>query len=131
VCRQVCDRGSGAGCDSLAVAADCLESVRGTNYGVCTELPPECDPVTQDPCGAGEACQTLLRFDGSFDLRCRPAGPGQAGDECSNQRCDRGFICVNFGGAPTCQTICGDGNDCTTGTCSGSVNGVDVKFCAE
>lgn len=130
VCRQICDRESGAGCAGLPFEADCLERVRNTNWGVCSPLPPACDVLTQEPCPIGESCQPFLRFGGSFDLRCRPSGPGLEEDSCSTERCERGLVCINIGGAPLCKKVCDDDPGCAPdGMCAGRVNGVAVKYC--
>lgn len=129
-CRQICDRETGAGCAELAFEADCLERVRNTNWGVCSPLPPACDVLTQEPCPAEESCQPFFRFDGTFDLRCRPAGPGLEGEQCSTQRCTRGHVCVNLGGVLECKKVCDDDLGCEPdGACNGRVNGVAVKYC--
>lgn len=129
-CRQICDRESGAGCAGLAYEADCLERVRNTNWGVCSPLPPACDVLTQAPCPDGESCQPFLRFGGSFDLRCRPAGPGLEDQECSTQRCARGHVCINLSGVLQCKKVCDDATWCEpNGQCNGQVNGVAVKYC--
>lgn len=129
-CRKICDGDSGAGCAGLPVEADCLERVRNTNWGVCSPLPPACDVLTQAPCPDGESCQPFMRFGGSFDLRCRAAGPAQEDEACSAERCARGLVCINLGGALQCKKICDDDTWCEPeGQCNGRVNGVAVKYC--
>jgi hypothetical protein len=133
ICRQICDRETGAGCAGLPFEADCLERVRNTNWGVCSPLPPVCDVLTQEPCPVGESCQPFLRFSQTFDLRCRPAGPGLEGESCMTERCERGLVCINIGGAPQCTKVCDDDTWCTatsSSACSGRVNGVAVKYCS-
>lgn len=127
-CHQLCDRQTGMGCEALGSDYDCRLLLRDTNWNACAELPPLCDAVTQAPCEAGAACQFITRFDGTFELRCVPAGPGMDGDTCggANPACGRGFICVRENAGSVCRKTCGGDADCA-GTCSGTAQ--NVRYC--
>lgn len=138
ICRQVCDRTDGSGCTSLGADFDCREQLRGTNWGVCGELPAECNAFTNMPCAANEACRPLRRRTGVFELRCGPAGAGVHGDTCDDaaNRCSAGHVCVRLGttGRIECRKVCQGNPDCTMGAgamseCSGTIMGVAAQYC--
>lgn len=129
-CLQICDRTSGAPCSTLGTDFDCRLSIRGTNWGACQQLPPLCDIFTQAPCGAGQACQPVQRFGGSFEIRCRGAGTGTEGMSCENGAgCVRGLVCVHESSGTLCRKPCRENmNDCTAPqTCSGTV--LSIRYC--
>ena len=132
ICRQVCNRQDGTGCEALGDDYDCREHIRGTNWGVCAELPPACTASTNEPCAAGEMCAPVRLRNGQFSLRCRAAGQKMHGEPCdaAGNRCAVGLVCVSLAGNPVCRTICTSDMDCPMmGECSGSVPGVDLDFC--
>jgi hypothetical protein len=137
-CQTICDRGDGTGCAMLGGDFDCRLQLRGTNWGICAELPPTCDAVTLQPCTATQTCAPLRRTDGVFELRCVAAGDRTHGQGCdqASTRCAREHICVNVQslGATQCRRTCVDDMDCqmTVGmgsSCAGAVSGLDVKYC--
>lgn len=130
-CKQLCDRSTGSGCSGLTPESECLSGITGiSSWGFCVGLAATCDALTQDPCATDEACQPFQHFDGSFDLRCREPGPGMQGDDCSTDRCARGLVCVNQNGQAQCRTVCDVDMDCPSGgMCSGTINGLGVKYC--
>ncbi len=134
VCEQICDRGDGTGCATLGSDWDCRRHLRGTNWGVCTELPPACDAQTNAPCDANQACHPMRLRNGTFELRCLPAGNGGHNDPCNdgNARCGRGTVCVRVGasGNTECRKICTDNMQCPNmGECSGQISAVQLRYC--
>ena len=134
VCEQICDRADDTGCGPLGVDWECRRQLRGTNWGVCTELPPACDGNTNVPCAANEACHPMQRRNGVFELRCLPAGSGGHGDPCNdgNNRCGRGHVCVRVGvnGNTECRQICTDDPQCPMmGACTGRISAVQLRYC--
>ncbi len=128
-CGTVCDRVSGAPCSAMGADYDCT-SVLTTNWGVCRQLPPACDPVTLAPCAADQACQPVRRASGAFEFRCRAPGIGTAGQRCENSGCVRGLMCVREEGVSLCRQACVDGGDpCPMGlACNGTVL-MTQKYC--
>lgn len=128
-CVAVCAPGSATDCARLGGDHDC-RSIHDTNWGACVPLPPICDPYTQAPCAALEACQPVQRTGGAFDFRCRTAGPGAEGGACDNTMgCGRGLLCVRENGVTTCRKPCHEGgNECSGGTaCTGTV--LTIRYC--
>lgn len=128
-CVAVCALGSTTDCARLGGDHDC-RSIHDTNWGACIQLPPICDPFTQAPCAALEACQPVQRSGGAFEFRCRTAGPGAEGGACDNTMgCARGLLCVRENGVTTCRKPCHDGgNECGGGTaCTGTV--LTIRYC--
>lgn len=121
-CGQICDRDATAPCAALGADYDC-SGITTTNWGVCRQLPPACDPVTQAPCAADQACQTIRRVNGTFEFRCRAPGTGTAGQRCENAGCVRGLMCVREEGVSLCRQACVVGGDpCPMGlACAGTV----------
>lgn len=134
-CVKVCNLETAVGCESLGDAYDCNVRISGTNWGVCTELPPICVPYTQAPCAQTEACKPYRRRDGTWEFRCRSAGTGQDGDLCTagNPRCARGLACVaTQDGNAFCRQYCETNTDCTApAQCIGSVREPSFMYCAE
>lgn len=137
-CQTVCDRSDGSGCGMLGGDFDCRLQLRGTNWGICAELPPLCDAVSQQPCSATQTCAPLRRTDGVFELRCVAAGDRTHGQGCdqASTRCARAHICVNVQslGATQCRQTCVTDMDCQTtvgmnSSCVGAVSGLNVKYC--
>ena len=137
-CMQICDLAVGTGCEGLGGQTgdeyECRTRLTGTNWGACTQLPPVCNPYTQDPCGQDEACQPFLRRTGDWDLRCRPAGNAGISESCgSDVRCQRGLACIsNPAGVAACRQICELDADCGgMATCTGAVNEPPLSYCVE
>ncbi len=134
-CAQVCDVATAVGCESLGADFDCNTRISGSNWGACSELPPLCNPYTQDGCDSTQACQPWVRRDGTWEFRCHERGTGQAGDLCTtgNPRCDRGLACVRTSeGTAFCRQYCETNPDCTApAQCAGSVANPPFMYCAE
>lgn len=131
-CRKACDLDTGAGCEGLGMEYECRTQISGTNWGACTELPPECDPYTQAPCEQDKACQPFLRRTGTWEFRCRTAGDKAEGAPCGGAlRCDRGLACVSDqSGNATCKKYCEGNADCTApAMCTGVVPEPSFMFC--
>lgn len=135
-CVKVCDLTSGDGCEPLGADYECRTRLTGTNWGSCGALPPVCDPYTQNPCGRDEACQPFLRRAGTWEFRCRLAGPGVEGVACgpgSDASCARGLACVSSpSGAAFCRRICQVNTDCANvAQCNGAVSEPAFMYCNE
>jgi hypothetical protein len=134
-CVKVCDLTSGAGCEALGLDYECRTRLTGTNWGACQELPPTCDPYSQAPCAAAEACQPFLRRTGTWEFRCRAAGLGEEDAACggSNPACQRGLACVSTPrGAAFCRRICQLNTDCANQRqCNGVVSEPPFMYCGD
>lgn len=136
VCMQVCDfQGDGSGCEPLGNEWECRTRLTGTNWGACTELPPLCDYLTQDPCAADRACGPLLRRTGQYEFRCRAAGTQGEGASCGSSGggdCQRELVCVRDPrtNQAACKRYCDTNDDCTAPqTCAGSVSDPAFMYC--
>ncbi len=134
-CVKICDLTSGRGCDALGPDYECRTRLTGTNWGSCGLLPELCDPYTQQPCARDEACQPFLRRTGTWEFRCRAAGPGSEGAPCgpgSNAACARELACVSSpSGAAFCRRICQVNTDCVDmAQCSGAVSEPAFMYCS-
>jgi hypothetical protein len=137
-CKQICNIVDGTGCEALGAEFDCRLTITGTNWGACLELPPICNPLTQDPCPQDQACSTFTRRSGLRELRCREAGPQMDGQTCgssnSGLQCARGLVCIRDPDLNTaiCREFCDTNDDCASpATCTGVVNDPPFMFCAE
>jgi hypothetical protein len=137
-CVQICSITTGAGCEALGSDYDCRTRIIGTNWGACSLLPAICDPLTQDPCAANEACSTFTRRNNVREFRCREAGPQTEGQPCGSSansaQCVRGNVCVLDGpsGTATCRQFCDSNDDCAPpATCAGVVNDPPFQFCSQ
>jgi hypothetical protein len=137
-CVQICDIITGNGCEALGDNYDCRTRISDTNWGACSLLPPLCDPLTQAPCGATEACTPFLRRNNVRELRCREAGPQMEGQPCGSSanmmQCVRGTVCVQDRTTMTasCVRFCDTNDDCTSPkTCVGVVSDPPFMYCAE
>lgn len=134
-CVKVCDLVSGAGCERLGTEYECRTRLTGTNWGSCQELPPSCDPYTQTPCEADQACQPFLRRTGTWEFRCRAAGPGEEDALCggANPACQRGLACVSTPqGSAFCRRICQVNTDCEDQRqCNGVVGEPPFMYCGD
>lgn len=137
-CVQICNIGSGAGCEALGADYDCRTRIIGTNWGACSLLPPICDHLTQAPCEVDQACSTFTRRNNVRELRCREAGPQTEGMPCGSSAngaaCIRGNVCVNNRNTmtATCVKFCDSNDDCAAPlTCSGVVSDPPFQFCSE
>jgi hypothetical protein len=130
-CRNVCNLDTNVGCEALGAEYECRTSITQSNWGACTMLPPTCDPLTQAPCDANQACQPFLRRTGTWEFRCRTAGNQAEGDVCGgNNACARELACVNQNGMPSCVRFCDEDMDCTNPlTCTGTVTEPPFNFC--
>jgi hypothetical protein len=129
LCGQVCDPDTNMGCDALGMDWECASRLIDTNWGVCVQLAPLCDGVTQAPCPADQACQFVSRR-GMFELRCVRAGTGVDDSPCGagTPGCARGFVCVREGNGSFCRKTCGGDPDCTAPkTCSSMVQ--NLRYC--
>ncbi len=59
-------------------------------------------------CGQGEHCVMLTEY----VLGCLPAGPGAAGDDCSDIDCEPGLQCFEFEDGYRCRVLCENTSDC-------------------
>jgi hypothetical protein len=110
-------------------------------YRVCTiACPPDdgCDLFagSSDPtgCPTGQACywDTIITGGGCDVARCLPEGTGGLADDCSSERCRRGFGCYGaVGRGFACRMYCDDAHPCTTGSCHsyGSPARPDLGVC--
>lgn len=135
-CVQVCNVANGAGCEVLGENYDCRTRIIGTNWGACSELPPECDPLTQAPCPLDQACSTFVRRNDMREFRCREAGPATEGMPCGSSangaQCIRTNVCVLDQATSTavCRKFCDSNDDCTApNTCIGVVSNPPFQFC--
>lgn len=136
VCVKVCDLESGQGCESLGPDFECRTRLTDTNWGACRELAPTCDPYSQAPCARDEACQPFLRRTGTWEFRCRAAGPGAEGEVCgpaASGGCARGLACVSTRtGDAYCRVICEVNTDCPgMAQCNGVVSEPAFMYCSE
>lgn len=95
----------------------------------CPERPPvqgmmECDPfATVSSCGPGDRCVPYVEYADDcgteeFGTRCSIAGAGVQGDECIEEPCSAGHVCVTTGEGTQCARLCRivDGqHDCPPG----------------
>ncbi len=133
-CRRACNRTTNVGCEPLGTEYECRTMVTQSNWGACTMLPPLCDPYTQAPCVAAEACQPFLRRTGTWEFRCRIAGAAGIGDPCGpGTACGRGLACIidNATQATACREYCMNDGDCTApASCTGTVPDPAFMFCS-
>ncbi len=132
-CAQICEHDSGAGCERIAGDWECRARLEALPWGLCTELPPLCNPYNQRPCPVEEACQPFLRRTGSRELRCQPAGPRQGGEACGSQlgNCARGWVCIaDPTGGAVCRKPCELNQDCPRPEqCTGWVEEPELSYC--
>jgi hypothetical protein len=104
--------------DTAPYDAMCEESFTGS--GACFAdylgLGHECNPITNEPCAADEAC------DLSFVFECVPAGPAGLCEACNNtamEFCGRGLTCdADVDSVGKCFKYCCADDDCgTNGEC--------------
>ncbi|MBN1773430.1 MAG: hypothetical protein JXB32_19365 [Deltaproteobacteria bacterium] len=82
--------------------------------------PTACDPVTQEPCGAGSRCAWVASGPETGEARCIPEGTVEPGGTCTSgpagDDCGRGLQCLGGETGGTCRAICGLTPDtCVTG----------------
>lgn len=132
-CVRVCELGSGTGCEDLIPEHECRTRLTGTHWGACVELPPACDPYTQDPCGTAQACQIFVRRSGTREFRCQAAGSAAEGEVCGAhlEPCARGLTCVaDRAGNAVCRRFCQTNDDCPDMVqCRGAVEDPPFRFC--
>jgi hypothetical protein len=134
-CVKLCDvYGNGAGCESLGNDYECFAVVQGTNWGSCVKLSAACQPVSEVPCTATEACEPILRRTGTWEFRCEPAGTASDGQLCGQSAmgtgCQRGLVCIQSPNMPaTCHRYCSMDSQCTPQKCIGTVNNPPFNFC--
>lgn len=122
-CRRFCNLalgcGPGAECN-LGVSFSVVQGGQSELHPVCSAI-TACDPYTQMPCAAMEACQLYRQ---GTPAGCLPAGTVMGGGQCNAQAlCARGFQCVvgGAGGAMgNCRAFCnvdGGAPACAAGMC--------------
>ena len=132
VCRQVCDPETGVGCEPLGIDYDCRAKLKDTNWGICTPLPPTCEPKTHVPCETYQACQPLRRRNGTFELRCGTAGTRVHGAPCNDttRRCARDYVCVRVAAEATCYAVCATDPECPgRSACVGTISDLPIRYC--
>lgn len=95
----------------------------------------ECDVfVGQSSCGPGEKCAPYVEYamdcqSETIGTRCVAAGTAVQGDDCSNDVCAPGFVCVSAGIGLQCAELCHGTqvNDCPPGLLCGELD-VDGFF---
>jgi hypothetical protein len=99
---------------------DAMCEVSFTGSGACfadyLDMGHECNPITNEPCAADEACDLLSVFE------CVPAGDAGLCEPCSNtdmQFCRAGMTCdADFEATGKCFKFCCTDDDCgTNGEC--------------
>jgi hypothetical protein len=95
----------------------------------------ECD-VFAGPgaCGPGAKCTPYVQYamdcqTEEIGTRCVAAGSGVQGDDCANDFCSAGFVCVSSGVGLQCAKLCHEGpvDDCPPGLLCGELD-VDGFF---
>ena len=95
----------------------------------------ECDVFTdQANCGAGSKCAPYVTYamdcqTEEIGTRCVGAGTGVQGDDCANDVCAPGFVCVSSGVGLECARLCRNSqiDDCPPGLICGELD-VDGFF---
>ena len=131
-CETLCDFYNGTGCTHLGRHVDCQSRIEGTDWGACRPLPDPCEPQSQRPCEADEACQPFLHRTDGWAFRCQPAGPRVLGEPCDDAQCQRGLVCVaDMEGLPKCWALCESNAECLPPyQCVGIVESAAFRFCA-
>jgi len=135
-CQTLCDPMTRMGCENLPGEWECRSRIRESNWNACVELPPVCNPYTQAPCDALQACQPFQRLDMSFEYRCRTAGTADDGQACggtTGMGCKRGLVCVRdpATGESSCGILCQLNTDCPNmRQCSRSISQPASMYCA-
>jgi hypothetical protein len=127
-CRRYCAPISGCGPGSecnLGITFTLMSGPTNELHLVCSPI-TACDPYTQMPCQAMEACQL---YRSGAPAGCLPSGPVMGGGQCSGSNlCARGFQCVvsGVGGVMgNCRAFCnldGGAPACTAGMCQNLMN---------
>lgn len=95
----------------------------------------ECDVFSgQDSCGPGAKCAPYVKYamdcqSEEIGTQCVAAGFGMQGDDCANDLCAPGFVCVSGGVGLECAQLCHDSqfDDCPPGLLCGELD-VDGFF---
>ena len=90
----------------------CDAPMTAPSAGACVTLDANitCNPVTNEPCTAGQACDISASGFQCYDPPNDVALCGECGNEVGF--CQGGLTCVG-----TCAKLCCDASDCGTGTC--------------
>ncbi|NJK90306.1 MAG: hypothetical protein HC923_13580 [Myxococcales bacterium] len=124
-CYRVCTEG-GTACEGLSGASDSYFCESFGDFGFCAGL-EGCDPLDADSCPATQNCS----FAPNETFACGPAGTADAGMSCASSPCQKGLLCVDFGGGPECTEPCpvnSSGSCSNAGVCVG-FTGSPVSFC--
>jgi hypothetical protein len=95
----------------------------------------ECDVfLGQASCGPGAKCAPYVKYamdcqSEEIGTECVAAGTGVQGDDCANEPCAPGFVCVSGGVGLECAKLCQDTqfDDCPPGLICGELD-VDGFF---
>lgn len=127
-CRRFCNLAVGCGPGSecnLGVSFAVVQGGQFELHPVCSAI-TACDPYTQMPCAATEACQV---YRPGAPPGCIPNGTVMAGGQCSGSAfCARGLQCVvpaAGGNTGTCRAFCnldGGAPACAAGMCQNLMN---------
>lgn len=118
--------------DTADYDAMCETSFTGS--GACfadyLDLGHECNPITNEPCAADEACDLVSVFE------CVPAGDAELCDPCNNtamEFCGRGLTCdSDFEATGKCFKFCCTDDDCgTNGECVAYPFTTNLGVCLE
>jgi hypothetical protein len=118
VCAKQCEVDNAEGVDLLKAFNECFGA------GACKDkcnpmLEPTCNPITNEGCKAGDACDTAQ---GGYQCYA-PPNDKKLCEACGQADgfCEGGLTCIG-----TCAKFCCDDADCGTGKCEKSADGVGV-----